>query len=1114
MSNNLKIELSDSNPVLSEVFVNNSKDMVNPLLPFGLHIKGNILICTERCGQKFSNTDIKVNLMKNYGKILMLKPGDDKSELTIFHDSRNNDTDNEGNGKYKLKYICFSCPSLIKIGESDSDMQSYLIYSNDKGLYAVVCTLYTSSTSTVDALPNALLSSLLTNNNIPEINSTKGSLSINNIDITHFFPQDNKEYYEYINSDNYQNKKDILVKVFRKKVNISSNIVETLKQKLFNPRTNNNYTNFTNSVSQLFDNRPKKINIFYIPNIELPYTDSKSNEKMTNPENNKTHSEENEDEAEEEEEISLITKLRKSSLEKKEDESFVNFTNDKKIYSIDPENGDIKKDNNGNQLIYDNLDDLLVRNKDYNEDDIKRAVTQFPNYTYKNSNWRFDYKIRLYEIKNNSDDDDDDNFDIQDVDSLDDIKNKVGYTPTNKDTYYALKNFPNYGLPDKDGNPNKYYISYYYLKSESANQYVTIMYVFLCWFMILSNYIFYRIIFFTTNKDYKDVSIDDDVIINNDKYKQLAAYRLLINILFIIQIIFTIIYSINMISGLSDSDSTMNKTYNWIYPILLIITLLSTLYYGNKRLYFNNEEVSYAESRSLKLLLDIESENNNNDSSKTLSWFNKVTNLITYVYLSNNDNVSDPEGLINKIKELKEKIDNTDFENIDNSDTLLTEADNILQQLEKIIKKGEEDPTKSKFNQFKNKIKGVSASINIKNKSTELITKMKDLINKGNTNQSGGGSDGDFNHPVILPKTNINHVPIITASSSKSNLSDDEYGISSNNLQGKEFFPNLNSLNENNMKEGENGEWYDNLMECVTIRNIFLFVVFHTIFMYVYKIINNVINTFDLTEGFIYKNASSNITTPSIIVYFTINILLSGLYFWEKIVKYYFYSKENKEKVKEDYSNHYIVSGFTLYLIISWFVNYGPEDLWGKIYYYFIISCCLIYIIYKMYQESDWKDWKKWIAIICILPGFFIALFDKSIWYKIILTLVGITMLLLYYFVLKTSDTSIAYDFNNPFMLPVPMQNNNFTTSSNSSSKSESPMSAYIPNDKALQQISDTLNNMHSTGGKIKEKKKKLTESIGILNNLKQYYINIKDAKHKELIENMVKQIEDIRDLK
>ena len=132
--------------------------MVNPLLPFGLHIKGNIYICTERCGQKFSNTDVDINLMKNYGKILMLKPKDNNSELTIFHDSRNDETDDEGSGKYKLKYICFSCPPLIKIGDDESDMQSYLIYSNDKGLYSVVCTLYNSSSSTVDSIPNALLS--------------------------------------------------------------------------------------------------------------------------------------------------------------------------------------------------------------------------------------------------------------------------------------------------------------------------------------------------------------------------------------------------------------------------------------------------------------------------------------------------------------------------------------------------------------------------------------------------------------------------------------------------------------------------------------------------------------------------------------------------------------------------------------------------------------------------------------------------------------------------------------------------------------------------------------------------------------------------------------------
>ena len=37
----------------------------------------------------------------------------------------------EGNGKYKLKFICFTCPSTIKIGDIDSDLQSYLVYTNN-----------------------------------------------------------------------------------------------------------------------------------------------------------------------------------------------------------------------------------------------------------------------------------------------------------------------------------------------------------------------------------------------------------------------------------------------------------------------------------------------------------------------------------------------------------------------------------------------------------------------------------------------------------------------------------------------------------------------------------------------------------------------------------------------------------------------------------------------------------------------------------------------------------------------------------------------------------------------------------------------------------------------
>ena len=204
MSNNLNVKFdfpTQGDTTLNDIFQNNSKDIVNPLLPFGININGSISICYDKCGQEFENTEIDVTIMRNYGKMLMLKPKDDASNtstLSIVLDSRNDNTDDNGKGTYKLKYICFTCPPTIKIGTDDSDIQSYLIYSNDKGLYSVVCTLYNSSTAEIDALPNALINSLLTSNNIPDIGKSNGNLSIRNIDITHFFPE-KKDYFEYIN---------------------------------------------------------------------------------------------------------------------------------------------------------------------------------------------------------------------------------------------------------------------------------------------------------------------------------------------------------------------------------------------------------------------------------------------------------------------------------------------------------------------------------------------------------------------------------------------------------------------------------------------------------------------------------------------------------------------------------------------------------------------------------------------------------------------------------------------------------------------------------------------------------------------------------------------------
>ena len=177
---------------LSNIFTN--KGAVNSILPFGVHINGGVSTCITKCGHSLKNCDnVKIgskgsiNNVTNYGKILVIRPTSKDSELILNYDARNENANSDGSGTYKLKYICFTCPSTIKIGEIDSDLQLYLIYSNDQGLYTVVCVLYRVN-QPYDNLANSLLNGLL-NNNLPEkgksINGS--SLGIDSINIKKIF---------------------------------------------------------------------------------------------------------------------------------------------------------------------------------------------------------------------------------------------------------------------------------------------------------------------------------------------------------------------------------------------------------------------------------------------------------------------------------------------------------------------------------------------------------------------------------------------------------------------------------------------------------------------------------------------------------------------------------------------------------------------------------------------------------------------------------------------------------------------------------------------------------------------------------------------------------------
>ena len=56
-SNYFKYEFHGSNSTdLNNIYTNNS-NTVNPLLPFGVHIKGGVSVCVTKCGHTFSKSD-------------------------------------------------------------------------------------------------------------------------------------------------------------------------------------------------------------------------------------------------------------------------------------------------------------------------------------------------------------------------------------------------------------------------------------------------------------------------------------------------------------------------------------------------------------------------------------------------------------------------------------------------------------------------------------------------------------------------------------------------------------------------------------------------------------------------------------------------------------------------------------------------------------------------------------------------------------------------------------------------------------------------------------------------------------------------------------------------
>ena len=1128
-SQDLKFEFHGSNSThLNNIFTNNS-ETVNPLLPFGVHINGGVSVCVTKCGHTLNNCDnIKIENVINYGKMLVMVPNKKDSELILHYDARNDNSDQNGNGKYLLKYICFTCPPTIKIGDIDSDIQSYLVYTNSNGLYCVICTLYRNA-SPIDTLGDSLLNTLL-NNNIPKRGSG-GSLK-DIINLSDFFPQSKQDFYEFINTE--KNSKDIkdkvLVKVYAKKINIGTTAINNLKQKLFDASSNNTYNNFKDLLDSNYSNKPQNINIFYVPDLGLSKVCS-TKERMENIQKNIKDNQTEEEDYDVEEETSIIEKLTKANLEDKK-EKFINFKDDLKLYKCDLKNGHPKKvfknteyvaGEDDNKLVdYITYKELLLQNPDYDEDELKRSVNEFPNYIYKNAYWRTDYTVRLY--KNSSTDDKSEvetDFEIIDVDSIEDAVKKIGNS-TPEDVFYSMKNFPNVPVDD-------YYVTYYYNNSKSQNMYVKIMYILFCVLIILFNFLFYKYIFYVTNKDYGNLSITDDEIINDDYLKKLASWRLLINLIFLIQIITTIIYSVFKISNVIHDD----KAFNGVFLTASILSLISTLTYAYIRLNFSSLKVSYSEHKSMKILLEGTDESEEEEKG-FISYLMKASDLLKNSLLYQKSKTdSSFKGLFKELTDLKDQLDQYESNNYDDKELnkFSEKAESVLTNLENFVSNNNNNDNsgRSRFEQhkkmFMNKLDSVWSQLKAsqpfysgkskktKNKALKIITQIKKILgheegtpNKNSKEEPGneskeesekqeGGNNSEENE-------NNNESPIITGLQRKSNSKYDTSGDFNNNnefesnksLNGTMYFPNTNKLeNDDDFDdEIEEGDFFKNLLESITIKNLFIYLVFLVVFTTIAYKIRSIINTFDTTTTQHYKSMTDAINLFSMMTFYGIFSLAFFLKLYD-FYKWYFVGEKDKNKLDET-KNNKGVALFVIYVI--WFIivltgfDFSTDNSFenSRIASWVFISLFLlaqIIIIFKpVFATKNWsllkKSWKihlMWIASILffILPP---ALKNNGPIYKAWLALLPIIIAL----TLRFSENLIESDKDIEIKDgPITLMNIN---NLNSNGKTfQEPIS--LPN---IEELQKTLNELKQTGGASKEQKKKLNNYINNLNEISEYF--------------------------
>ena len=838
-----------------------------------------------------------------------------------------------------------------------------------------------------------------------------------------------------------------------------------------------------------------------------------------------------------EEEMSIIEKLTKANLEDKK-EKYINFTDDLIVYKCDLKNGHPKKVFKNSEYVvgedsdklvdYIKFKELLLQNPDYDEDEVKRSINEFPNYIYKDAYWRVDYTVRLYK---KTDSEDDFNFEIIDVNSIEDAVKKIGdYTP--EEVFYSMKNFPNVAVGD-------YYVSYYYNNSTSANLYVKIMYILFCVLILLFNFLFYKLIFYFTNKEYGDISIDDDVIINDENFKQLASWRLLVNIVFVIQMITTIIYSIFKVANVINDD----KAFNGVFLSCSLLTLIFTLVYAYYRLQFSDKKVSYAEHKSLKIIL----ESNEEEDDGFINYIEKALNLLKnslfYSDASSEDNSL--SELYDELLDFKSQLEESNVINDNIIDKLSEKAEKSLSNLQEYIpnninnSKNKRSRFQKNLQSLKNKFSSVVDKMNsdksskqkkVRKKAISVLSKIKqqlgelnDRLNQNNNNQnnnnqsnnnqsnnsqnnnsqSGGNSNDSYNGSQ---SSNESQIPIVTGVPSRRDNENSSYYsnnennfMTARNVAGTETFPDGNSNNDDFDDEINKGDFFKNLIESITLKNFFIYLVFLITFTTVGNKIKNIIGTFDTTDKREYITMTGIINLFSTCVYygiFSVSILLKAydLYKW-----YFIGENNNKNNGNKDNSTIMYIALYVFYIIfVCTIFNYNDDKVKeGYIATTWVfISLFLVYQIYIILKPvldrgdmsilSDFgSTWKIYLLIIISILFFILppALAKTSTVYKVWLVLIPIIIAFTIKYLGNLIDGLLPPKNNDPISTPVTIPN--FTPINYSENNSNINTPVTMPN---LEELGNVLSDVQQTGGASKDQKQKLSNYIKNLNELSDYF--------------------------